>query len=114
MNVQNIAENFSVSEQVRAEDISAIADAGFKVVICNRPDGEEPGQPTAGEISAACKSQNLSFHHLPFQGADLSAGTIDSFREILDEAEGPVFAYCRSGQRSAYIWSNAIRPPGAS
>ncbi len=109
MNVQSLSEDFTVAGQIRADDVGAIADAGYRVVVCNRPDGEDPGQPDAADIGAACEARGLEFHHLPIRGANLDAGIVETFRGILDNATGPVFAYCRSGQRSAYLWVSARR-----
>ncbi len=107
MQTTKISERFTVAAQISAQDVEEIRAAGYHVVICNRPDGEEPGQPAASEIAAACEAAGLSFHHLPFQGADLAPKLIDAFREVVDNAEGSVFAYCRSGQRCAYLWQHA-------
>ena len=35
--------------------MQAVADAGFKAIICNRPDGEGPDQPGFQEIENAAK-----------------------------------------------------------
>lgn len=110
MHLQQITEEFSVSPQITAEQVAGIGAAGYRAVICNRPDGEEPGQPAASDIAAACEAAGLSFHHLPFQGADLAPELVDAFRDVIDNTDGPVFAYCRSGQRCAYLWHNAMNP----
>lgn len=109
MPINKISDLFSASKQISPEDVSKISDAGFKVIICNRPDGEEAGQPTADEIGAACKAEGVAFYHLPFQGTDLTLELVDEFRTVMDNAEGPVFAYCRSGQRCAHLYENAQR-----
>jgi uncharacterized protein (TIGR01244 family) len=109
MNAQRITETYSVSGQIGEEDIGNIAEAGYRIVICNRPDGEDHGQPSAADIERACLEHGLAFHHLPFQGANLSFELVESFRGVLDGADGPVLAYCRSGQRCTYLWFNARR-----
>ena len=53
---RKVTENFWVSPQVQEEDIAAAADAGFRTVINNRPDGEELGQPTAAQVGAWAKA----------------------------------------------------------
>ena len=42
-----------VAGQVLPEQMAALAEAGVARVVNNRPDGEEPGQPTSAEIEAA-------------------------------------------------------------
>lgn len=108
MQATKISERYTVASQIEAQELDDIRDAGYRVVICNRPDGEEPGQPAASDIAAACEAAGLAFHHLPFQGANLAPELIDEFRNVIDNADGPVFAYCRSGQRCAYLWQNAM------
>ena len=53
MNIVKLSDNVAVSGQIQPEDVAAIADAGYKVLINNRPDGEEPGQPANADIAAA-------------------------------------------------------------
>ena len=107
MKVTCISEQFAVGPQIGTDEVSEITAAGYCVVICNRPDGEEPGQPAASEIAAACEAAGIAFHHLPFQRAEQAAELVDAFRDIIGNADGPVFAYCRSGQRCAYLWQTA-------
>lgn len=109
MNAQEITEDFSVSEQIAHADVSTIAEAGYRIVICNRPDGEEYGQPAAADIERACVQHGLTFHYLPFQGPNLSVELVESFRNIIRTADGPILAYCRSGQRCTFLWANAMR-----
>lgn len=108
----DLSESYTVSDQIFADDVAALSDTGYTTVICNRPDDEEPGQPPAADIAAACNRSGLAFFHLPFQGTGLTRELIDEFRKVIDDADGRVFAYCRSGQRCAFIWQNAIQPPG--
>lgn len=108
MQTTKISDRFAVGPQIRDDEVVMIREAGYRVVICNRPDGEEPGQPSASDIAAACEAAGLPFHHLPVQGASLAPDLVEAFREIVDNADGPVFAYCRSGQRSAYLWQSAM------
>lgn len=107
MKVTKLADAFAVGPQIEADEVADLEAAGYRIVICNRPDAEEPGQPAAGEIAAACEAAGVDFHHLPVQGTDVSPDIVDAFREIVDGAEAPIFAYCRSGQRSAYLWNLA-------
>ncbi|MFW1396649.1 beta-lactamase hydrolase domain-containing protein, partial [Vibrio parahaemolyticus] len=40
MTPRRLSESLSVAEQVSVEDIAAAHAAGYRAIICNRPDGE--------------------------------------------------------------------------
>ncbi len=109
--MQRISENYTVSPQIGVDEIASIADAGFKAVVCNRPDQEDPGQPTAAEIAAACEEHGLAFHHVPIVGPELPLDAIEAMQEVIADTDGPVLAYCRSGTRSAVVWQYATSSP---
>jgi uncharacterized protein (TIGR01244 family) len=109
MDARRIAPDFAVSGQIDAMDMMEVAKAGFKSVICNRPDMEQPGQPAASEIAAAAQAAGLAFRNIPVIGAigptpDNLTATIDA----LDSLPRPIFAYCRSGARSANLYGLAV------
>lgn len=99
-----ITDDYFVAPQISLDDVATIASAGFVTIICNRPDGEDPGQPPAAEIAAGCKAAGLDFHHIPVSVMPLSADAVQEQRRIIEESEGLVLGYCRSGQRSAVIF----------
>ena len=104
MTITRLSENYAVASQVLPDDVVSIAAEGFVAIICNRPDDEEPGQPTAAEIAAACENAGLAFHHIPISGMPVAMETIQEQRRLIDANIGPVLGYCRSGQRSQFIW----------
>lgn len=103
MDARKIDDRLTVSYQIQPEDLPAIAGAGFKAVVCNRPDNEEPGQPSVAQIRAAAEAEGLAFHHLPTSSGIFPDEVIDAFRDVRRTAGGPVFAYCRTGTRCATI-----------
>lgn len=106
--MKQVAENLCVSEQIDVDDIAGVVAAGFGVVICNRPDHEEPEQPLAADIATECEKNGVTFYYLPFQGPNITPDIVKSFREILQESDKPILAYCRSGQRCAFLYANAM------
>lgn len=104
MNIIQVTEDYSVSPQIFPGEIESIANSGFVTVICNRPDNEDPGQPPFSEIAAACHAAGIAAYHVPVSGMPIAQEAIGEHRRIIDESDGPVLAYCRSGQRSAVIW----------
>ena len=96
--------------QISPEDVAALADDGFTTIVCNRPDGEEFGQPAAADVAAACAARDIVFHFIPIGRSGLTMDLVEQFRRAVDESEGPLLAYCHSGQRSAVIWQASGSP----
>jgi len=101
---RRVTEQLSVSPQISVADVARAAALGFKLVINNRPDGEEPGQPAGAEIEAAARAAGLDYAHIPVRGGP-TPEQISAQRALLTDAPGPVLAYCRSGTRSIVTWS---------
>ena len=115
MDIRPIADGYAVSPQIEPEDIPEIAARGFTTVICNRPDAEVPHELAAGVMRAAVEAAGLRFVENPMAGGGLTMDHIAAQRAALDGAEGPVLAYCASGNRSTILWAlaNAGRRPTA-
>ena len=113
MNFARLSDRYSVAAQIEPADIEIIAGQGFTIVICNRPDGEDPGQPSAESIREACDEQGIEFHMIPMSGRWVGEDTVDRFLEVMKNADGPVLGYCRSGTRSAILWQMAAQKTGA-
>lgn len=104
MEYRQISEDYSVAGQIQPEDVAAIKEAGFKSVICNRPDNEQPGQPSADSVKAAAEAAGLTFRFIPVISGQITMENVEDQAEALDELEGPVFAYCRSGARCTNLY----------
>ena len=61
---RRVTDDFTTAPQIAIADVAEAARQGFKTIISNRPDGEEPGQPTAAEVEAAAKAAGLAFFHI--------------------------------------------------
>jgi sulfide:quinone oxidoreductase len=105
MQFNNVTDALSVSPQIGADDMAAIRDAGYRAIICNRPDGEGADQPTFDEIETAANAAGLEARYLPVTSGIVQDGDSDAFGQALMELPGPVLAYCRTGTRSATLWS---------
>ncbi len=104
MDYRQISEDYSVAGQILPEDVAAIKNAGFKSVICNRPDEEQPGQPSADMLKSAVEAAGLAFRYIPVVSGQITAGNVTDQAAALEELEGPVFAYCRSGARCTNLY----------
>ena len=105
MTGKKINGQISVAPQIRAEDLADIAQSGFRSVICNRPDGEGADQPTFEEIEAAATKFGLEARYLPIVAGKVGDDDAEAFGELLNKLPKPVLAYCRTGTRSATLWS---------
>lgn len=104
---RKLTENVLVSPQLALEDVTAAAAAGVALIVNNRPDGEEPDAPQGDEIAAAAAAAGLNYVAIPVGHAGFSEPQVDAMIAALEQAEGPILAYCRSGTRSTFLWALA-------
>jgi uncharacterized protein (TIGR01244 family) len=104
---RKLDETISVAGQISPDDIAEAARQGFAFVVNNRPDDEQPGQPTGAEIKAAAEAAGLGYRAIPITHAGFSANQVTAMMEALEAAPGPVLAFCRSGTRSTLVWALA-------
>ena len=100
-----LAPGLSAAGKLDRADIEALADAGFKTIINNRPDGEDPGQFPAAEARKLAEARGIAYHHIPFTAATLTRADVDAFAAALAAAAEPTVAHCRSGTRSTLVWA---------
>lgn len=112
MDIRQVTEDYAVAGQLTADDVPAIAAAGFRTLICNRPDDEQPGQPPASEIEAAAKANGLEYRFIPVVSGQLTQQDVSEMAKALDEVPGPILAYCRSGARSTNLYMLAKQMRG--
>lgn len=111
---RKLDDSISVAGQIAPEDIAEAARQGFTLVINNRPDGEQPGQPTSAEMEAAAKAVGLGYVAIPITHAGFSEDQVTAMGGALAAAPGPVLAFCRSGTRSTFVWALARARAGDS
>ena len=99
------------SPQLSPDALPALAAAGVTRIISNRPDGEEPGQPTAAEMEAAARAAGLDFVWIPVSGLPGPDQAAAVGEQLADGA--PTVMFCRSGMRSAAAWAMSERMRGA-
>ncbi|MEQ3725172.1 TIGR01244 family sulfur transferase [Alcanivorax sp.] len=98
-------DDLSVTAQLLPEDMPAVAAAGFKMVLNNRPDGEAADQPSSNEMAVAAEAAGLAYAHQPVVGTNIAETDIDGFDAIVSLADTPVLAFCRTGTRSTTLWA---------
>jgi sulfide:quinone oxidoreductase len=109
----DLAPGVSAAGKLDRADIEALADAGVRTIVNNRPDGEDPGQLTAAEARDVAEARGVAYHHIPITAATLTTGDVDAMEAVLANAERPVVLHCRSGTRSTLLWALVCLRQGA-
>jgi uncharacterized protein (TIGR01244 family) len=103
-----------VAGQIQPEDVPALKELGVTLIVNNRPDNEDEGQPEGDDIEAAAKAAGIDYRHVPI-ARGLGPSDVEAMREAMHSAgEGKLFAFCRSGNRSTLAWAVAKSEDGAS
>jgi uncharacterized protein (TIGR01244 family) len=108
---RRVDERVLVAGQIRAQDLEEAKAEGVSMIVNNRPDDEETGQPSSAEMEQAARAAGLDYRFIPV-GSGFSANQVQAMSAALEEAQGPVLAYCRSGTRSTFLWALARAQAG--
>jgi len=105
MQFNTLSDDYSVSPQIDVADVPSIAQAGFKSVICNRPDQENPESRQIEAIKAAVEAAGMDFAENVFDPSSFGPDKIERQTDLLAQLPGPIFAYCASGNRCSVVWA---------
>lgn len=106
--INSLTDTFAVAPQLAPEDMQAVADAGFKSVIINRPDLEGgPGQPSSAEVMKAARAAGLAVEYQPVVSGAMTQDDVVKFAQLLQDLPAPVLAYCRTGTRCTHLFNAA-------
>jgi uncharacterized protein (TIGR01244 family) len=104
---RRLSTSMLASPQIAPEDIPAAKAEGVTLIVNNRPDGEDPFAPQGAEIAAAAEAAGLAYVAIPIGHSGFSEPQVDAFIAALEQADGSVLGYCRSGTRSTLLWALA-------
>ena len=111
---KRLSERLSVMPQIDPAELNALAEAGFRSIISNRPDGEEQDQPSWAAIEQAARDAGMEARHIPVTPGAITDDAVAEFETAIEELPAPIAAFCRSGMRSASLWALSNvgeRPP---
>ena len=104
MDIRSVDNTFGVSAQLQASDVEALAAAGVKALICNRPDGESADQPNFSEIEAAAAAVGIRCIYQPVISGRVTDEDARAFAGVRSKLPSPQVAYCRTGTRCMILW----------
>ncbi|MEQ1929189.1 MAG: TIGR01244 family sulfur transferase [Parvularculaceae bacterium] len=109
-----LAPGFFVSPQIAPADVAAAKARGVTLIVNNRPEGEEPGQPKGADIAEAASRAGLAYVAIPVGPTGVSEAHLDALDEALKANQGAVLAFCKSGTRSTIVRAFAQARAGRS
>ena len=105
MDIRPIDERISVAPQITPADTAELASQGYKTLVANRPDNEEPGQPSMSALETAAREHGLKWVYMPVDSSNILDSDVDQFDDMIRNADTPVLAFCRSGTRCTVLWA---------
>ena len=112
--IRQLDDRTLVSGQIAPHEVAGLAEQGITVLVNNRPDGEEPGQPFGAEIEEAAAQAGIAYRFVPIIRG-IGPADVESMQEARRAAgDGKMLAFCRSGTRSALACGLVHRQEGAS
>lgn len=109
---RKLSDTVFASAQIDLSDVEAAKAAGISLIVNNRPDGEDPSAPQSHEVADAASAAGLDYIGIPIGHAGFSEPQIDQMVAALENVDGAVLAYCRSGTRSTFLWALARAKSG--
>lgn len=100
-----------VSGQIHPDEVAALVGEGITMLVNNRPDGEEPGQPLGVEIEEAARAVGLDYRSIPIIRG-IGPADAEAMQEAIKSADGKLLAFCRTGTRSSLAWALAKNDEG--
>lgn len=103
-----------ISGQIAPGDLPELQRHGVTMIVNNRPDDEEPGQPTSAALEAAAEAAGIDYRHIPISRG-LGPAEVEEMQSAMSElGDGRMLAFCRSGMRSTLAWAVAKRAQGVA
>lgn len=97
-------DNVWIAEQPDLADLDAWAAAGARVVINSRTPQETAALPF--DLAAAVEERGMRYVEMPIGGAyGADPAYTQALADLLADTDGPVVMHCRSGTRSAHLYS---------
>lgn len=105
MRIIRINGSYTIASQLEVLKVRQVAEAGYRSIICVRPDGEGGAQAYFQDVALEAKNLGLKSWYLPLEEGEFAGRHIEAFTEAFEILPKPIFAYCQTGQRAAELWA---------
>ena len=111
--IRQLDEKTMVSGQLTPDEIADLKAHGVTMLVNNRPDNEDAGQPLSSDLEAAARAAGMEYRHIPIRYG-MGPSDVEAMRDAINATgEGKLLAFCRSGNRSTLAWAVARSEDGA-
>lgn len=110
--IRQLDDTTLVGGQIAPDDVPDLKAQGITMLVNNRPDNEDAGQPLSTDIEAAAREAGLEYRHIPIRYG-IGPSDVEAMRDAMRATgDGKLLAFCRSGNRSALAWAVARAEDG--
>jgi uncharacterized protein (TIGR01244 family) len=111
--IRQLDDKTMVSGQLLPDQIGDLKTHGVTMLVNNRPDNEDAGQPLSADFEAAAQAAGMEYRHIPIRYG-MGPSDVEAMRDAIHATgEGKLLAFCRSGNRSTLAWAVARAEDGA-
>jgi uncharacterized protein (TIGR01244 family) len=107
MSIRPIDHSYHVTGQISPESLAHLKQEGYAAIVCLRPDNEGPGQPLFAAIKSAADAVGIPAYYLPVTPGSQPFAQATELKKILKATNGPILAYCASGNRASVAYQLA-------
>lgn len=108
MDIKQIDNHFSVSDQLNEADLETLAAQGVTLVVNFRPDGEGgEAQPISATLAAKAETLGMAYAHIPVVPNQIKPEHAEQLNSLLLSSAGPAHGFCRTGNRANQVYQLA-------
>jgi uncharacterized protein (TIGR01244 family) len=111
--IRQLDDKTLIGGQLAPDQVAGLRAQGVTMLVNNRPDNEDEGQPLSSALEAAARAAGIDYRHIPIRFG-IGPSDVEAMRQAIHAAgDGKLLAFCRSGNRSALAWAVARAEDGA-
>ncbi len=111
--IRQLDDKTLVAGQLAPDQIADLKAQGVTMLVNNRPDNEDAGQPMSADMEAAARAAGREYRPIPIRDG-IGPSDVEAMRDAIHATgDGKLLAYCRAGNRSTLAWAVAKSEDGA-
>ena len=82
--IRQLDDKTLVSGQIAPATVAELKQQGVTMIVNNRPDGEDPGQPTGAEIEKAAEAAGIAYRSVPILRG-IGPADVEAMEEAIEQ-----------------------------